>query len=269
MKIDSNNLLSGDNIVQLDSPVQHSNFKSNLPDTIIIHYTAGSSAESSARYLCNEPRVSAHIVIGRQGEIFQIVPFSQIAYHAGNSFYGNRTMLNKYSIGIELDNAGILNKAGNEYQAWFGTKYQSGDVIQAIHRNESSHRYWHIYTKDQIDACRDVCSLLIEKFNIKNILGHEEISPGRKQDPGPAFPLDKLRNNLLYGNRSDDSDMIDKQGVVTANHLNIRSGSGVEFDKIAMPLTKGAKVKVVEEKDGWYKVETSITGWVGKAFISS
>ena len=99
------------------------------------------------------------------------------------------------------------------------------------------------------------------------ILGHEEISPGRKQDPGPAFPLDKFRDNLLSQNRSDEPDIIDKEGVVVANLLNIRGDAGVNFKKVARPLPRGTKVKVMEERNGWYKVETSIEGWVSKGLI--
>ena len=76
------------------------------PDTIVIHATGGSSAESSARYLANKATpVSAHLVIGRRGEIYQLVPFNVIAWHAGKSTHKGRTNLNRYSIGIELDNA--------------------------------------------------------------------------------------------------------------------------------------------------------------------
>lgn len=267
----SNHLLKGDNIIQKSCPKNKDKFNMDELDTIIIHYTAGSSAESSANYLINDNvKASAHLVIGRKGEIFQLVPFDTIAWHAGLSHYGNRTGYNKYSIGIELDNAGILEKAGTEYIAWFGSRYQPNDVIQATHRNESVLRYWHVYTPEQIETCRQICELLIEsqEYKISNILGHEEISPGRKQDPGPAFPLDKFRNNLLFQNRSDSqAEMNIKGKVVNTDFLNIREQPGVEFKKIAQPLKRNAEVTIKDEMGGWYFVETEITGWVSKGYI--
>lgn len=267
MEITNKFKLSGDGITQLDCPKNKDKFKAGKLDTIVIHYTAGSSAESSARYLSSDVKASAHLVIGREGEIIQLVPFDTIAWHAGESFYGDRQWLNQYSIGIELDNAGILSKVGGEYQAWFGKKYQANDVMSATHRNETSPRYWHTFTEKQIEACREVCELLIQKYGIKTILGHEEIAPQRKQDPGPAFPLDKFRSNLLLQNRSDTPDLIGKDGEVVVDSLNIREGAGVTYKKVADPLPKGAKVKVLEEYNGWYKVSTKIEGWVGKGYV--
>ncbi|MCD6598518.1 MAG: N-acetylmuramoyl-L-alanine amidase [Bacteroidales bacterium] len=267
MKINNDHRIEGDNITQMNCPKNNEKFAPGNMDTIVIHYTAGRSAESSANFLISPVKASAHLVIGREGEIYQMVPFDTISWHAGNSSYGNRKWLNKYSIGIELDNAGVLTKVGTEYQAWFGKKYQANEVVHAIHRNESSAKYWHTYTEQQIEKCRQVCDLLINKYKPKTILGHEEISPGRKQDPGPAFPLDKFRENLLSQNRSDEPYFIDKEGIVVTNLLNIRSDAGVSFKKVAIPLPRGTKVKVLEERNGWYKVETSIEGWVSKGLI--
>lgn len=262
-------LLSGDNIYPKSCPKNHEKFSSGLPDTIVIHYTAGSSAESSADYLSRDDvKASAHIVIGRDGKIFQLVPFDTIAWHAGVSAYGNRSMLNNYSIGIELANAGVLKKVGNEYQAWFGTKYPADDVLYAVHRNETVSRYWHTYTEKQIEVCRAVCDVLIKKFEINDILGHEEIAPGRKQDPGPAFPLDEFREELLLKNNTDEPDTIEVDGEVIAGLLNIRQGPGVDFKKVALPLQRGKKVKVLEQKNGWYRVETTIEGWVSKSHVN-
>ena len=267
MKISNKHLLEGIGVVQMSCPKNKEKFDAGLPDTIVIHYTAGRDADSSAKFLCSEVKASAHLVIGRDGKIIQLVPFNTISWHAGVSAYGVRQGLNRYSIGIELDNAGILQKTGNEYKSWFGKSYSENEVLYATHRNESQPGYWHTYTEVQIEACRQVCELLIGKYGINLIVGHEEIAPGRKQDPGPAFPLDKFRDRLLSNNRSDEPDFIDQKGIVTADFLNIRSGAGVSFEKIAPPLQQGKEVKILEESNGWYKVETTITGWVSKANI--
>ncbi len=271
MKINNNQQLEdGENISHMKCPKNKQKFREGFPDTIIIHYTAGRDAESSAKYLCKDNvKASAHLVIGRDGKIIQLVPFDTITWHAGTSEYGSKKGLNKYSIGIELDNAGILKKEGNEFISWFGKKYTDDQVIYATHRNEKQAQYWHIFTEKQIKTCEEVCSQLIKKYsNIKTILGHEEIAPGRKQDPGPAFPLDKLRNHLIFNDReSDELDTLPEFGTVIPSKLNIRTGPGKDFEKAALPLTEGTKVKILGQQSGWYHVSTEITGWVAKKYI--
>lgn len=79
------------------------------PDTIVLHYTAGVNARSSAEFLArDEVKASAHVVIGRDGKVFQLVPFDTEAWHAGRSLYKGRANLNRCSLGIELDNLGRL-----------------------------------------------------------------------------------------------------------------------------------------------------------------
>lgn len=256
----------------IESPNESGAFGESLPDTIVIHYTAGSSAESSVSTLTNpNVKASAHLVIGRDGAISQLVPFDTIAWHAGESAWGDRRGLNQYAIGIELDNAGRLTKSGSKYSSWFGRTYSEDDVIEAVHRNEEEPSFWHRYTEEQITKTYEVCQLLIDQYNIKTILGHEEISPGRKSDPGPAFPLDKMRDKLLYADRSDMGEEkykdYENPGIVTASLLNIRSGPSAENKKIANPLHKGTTVEILDESNGWYQVEVTLKGWVAGSFI--
>lgn len=259
-----------DLIYNLDCKKNKQKFGKNLPDTIIIHYTAGGNGQASAKYLCKDSvKASAHLVISRDGKIYQLVPFNIIAWHAGVSSYNGRTGFNKYAIGIEIDNAGVLEKRGDKFFSWFGKEYNKNQVIKAKHRNEKTERYWHTYTQEQIETVEQICSLLIEKYNIKTILGHEEISPGRKQDPGPAFPLDKLREKLLSDRIIDSPQILKKEinGKVIASALNIRENPNINAEKTAKPLQKGTSVKILEKYGDWYKIETEITGWVSAKYI--
>lgn len=239
-------------------------------DTIVIHYTSGYYKASVNTFTNPRARASAHVVIDRDGSIVQLVPFDTIAWHAGKSSYGGREGFNKYSIGIEIVNSGPLTKSGNVFRSWFGSAYNPSDVIEAVHRNERNSRYWHIYTEEQIQAVTDLCSLLVQEYGIKHILGHEEIAPLRKTDPGPAFPLDRLRNKLLGSNRADNGkEDVPENGRVAASILNIRENPKAEAAKVAKPLTQGTKVKIIDKSGKWYKVQTTIEGWVFGDFIDT
>lgn len=248
------------------------NFAAGLPDTIIIHYTAGRNAASSVKTLLDpNVKASAHIVLGRDESITQLVPFDTIAWHAGRSKWEDRSGLNKYSIGIEIDNAGRLEKSGEEYLSWFKKSYPANEVYSGTHRNEHTSTFWHRFTERQIEITEEICRLLIQDYPIKLILGHEEISPGRKTDPGPAFPLDKLRNDLLYADRASDESIEfqsnAKSGTVIANKLNVRSSPSLSGEKIGAPLPKGTKVEIVDKKGKWYKVNFKNSGWVSSDYI--
>lgn len=269
--INNKHLLEGEGVSHMRASKNDEPFADGALDTLVIHYTAGRDAVSSAKYLARaDVKASAHLVISREGEVIQLVPFDKKSWHAGRSSYMGRSGFNNYSIGIELDNAGILTRVGNQYQAWFGKKYPEEEVVRAVHRNETKPAWWHAYTEAQLQTCEDIARLLIDTYHLKLILGHEEIAPGRKQDPGPAFPLDKLRNRLLHSNRKDDNEPADPDGTsaeVVASSLNIRSGPGAGFDKVARPLTRGTEVKILEEQNGWYRVSTRIEGWVSRGYV--
>jgi len=183
----------------IESPNQSGPFAPELPDTIVIHYTAGASTESAIRTLCDRKRkVSAHLVVGRDGAVTQLLPFNIVGWHAGRSAWGERTSLNRYSIGIEIDNAGQLSERDGCYESWFGRTYPAEEVLHGTHRNHSEASYWHRYTDEQLEVVEAICAALIQRYGIQYILGHEEIAPSRKIDPGPAFPLDSMRTRL-YG----------------------------------------------------------------------
>lgn len=264
--------LIGENIIQIDTPKNKVKFKPGNLDTIIMHYTAGASAESSVNTLSNpNVKASAHIVIGRDGTVYQLVSFNTIAWHAGRSQYEGRVGFNNYSIGIELDNPGKLEKTEAGYQTWYGADVVPNNVIKAVHRNRTQADYWHTYTSKQIQQAELLSKLLIDTYDIKLILGHEEVSPGRKIDPGPAFPLDKFKGKLLNANRAEDGkeEVNDKTILkVDANFLNVRSGPGANHEQIHEPLKKGTKLRLVEQKGKWAKVKFEQEGWVHSDYIS-
>lgn len=183
------------------------------PAFVILHYTAGTSFQSACKWLTSErSKASAHLVIGRAGEVAQLVQFDVRAWHAGKSAWGvekhsdkpptpRYTNLNRHSIGIELVNAGPLNKHadGSWRTLQSNTAIPDGDTVTAMHRNTKAPWHgWHAYTPAQIETLLEVGFALLKKYpSIKHVLGHDDIAWGRKFDPGPAFPMHSIATQLL------------------------------------------------------------------------
>ena len=127
---------------------------------IIIHYTGMQSMRESLKKLTSlSKKVSCHYFIKRNGEILRLVEDKNVAWHAGKSMWSKYKNLNKNSIGIELVNMG--------------------------------HRFnYQKFTKKQINNLIILCKILKKKYKIKNnyILGHSDIAPLIKIDPGENFP---------------------------------------------------------------------------------
>ena len=133
---------------------------------IIFHYTGMKKESEAINRLTNiQSQVSSHYLIKNNGQIVSIVPDLYIAWHAGVSFWKNFKSLNKYSIGIEISNP------GHNY------KYKR-------------------FSKIQIKSILKLSKFLIKKYKIdsKNILGHSDIAPHRKKDPGEKFPWQYLES---------------------------------------------------------------------------
>ena len=136
---------------------------------IIIHYTGMQSERESIIRLCNpKSKVSSHFLINQNGKVYRLVQDNQIAWHAGKSCWGNYKNLNKNSIGIELVNKG----------------HQFG--------------YTH-FRKKQLLSLIKICKILIKRYKIKkkNIVGHSDIAPLRKIDPGEKFPWNQLAKKKI------------------------------------------------------------------------
>lgn len=166
---------------------------------IVMHFTAGRGFAQSCDWLCSpKSRASAHLVIGRGGEVAQLVPFNRRAWHAGSSqwAFGNGTAvsgLNSYSLGIELDNFGHLQHRASGWHTYWGQRVPDDDVVVALDGTG-----WHAYSEAQLDRAFEVCEALVDAYPaIRELLGHSDIAPRRKVDPGPAFPMISFRARLF------------------------------------------------------------------------
>ena len=160
---------------------------------LVIHFTGGASAKSSIDAM-RQRGVSAHLTIDRDGTIYQSVPFSTQAAHAGVSRWRDPKTgilyngLNAFSIGIELANA------GNDPDAFAWAERLPGFTsITARHRNGGPMTEWENFPPPQMDALFAVSKLLVDFYRLDDITGHDCIAPERKNDPGPAFPMLALR----------------------------------------------------------------------------
>ncbi|MBX2842249.1 MAG: N-acetylmuramoyl-L-alanine amidase [Flammeovirgaceae bacterium] len=247
-------------------------FKDGFPNTIILHYTAGASLESSVVWLKNpKAKASAHLVVCKTGKIVQLAPFNIRTWHAGKSEWKGRKRLNNSSIGIEIDNAGLLEKRVDGYYTNFGKKVADKDIVLAKHKHQEEVKAWEAFTPEQVAAVEMICFVLMQQYNIKEILGHEDISPRRKIDPGPAFPLQNFREKILFGRGDDEvgEKLVaeGKIGVVTADLLNIRTNPTLDAAKAGEPLGKGTKVIVEKTVGEWSFVKVELAGWVSNKWI--
>jgi len=136
---------------------------------IIFHYTGMKDESAAINKLTNiKFEVSSHYLIKKSGEIITMVPDLYIAWHAGKSSWGSFKSLNKDSIGIEITNS------GHEFN-------------------------YNKFSKKQIISLLKLSKFLIKKYKInpKNILGHSDVAPERKKDPGEKFPWEYLSKNKI------------------------------------------------------------------------
>lgn len=135
-------------------------------DMLVLHYTGMTSgAEAIARLLDPEAQVSAHYVVEEDGTIHALVPESRRAWHAGKSWWRGETDCNSRSIGVEIVNPG--------------------------------HEFGYVaFPERQIEAVIRLCLGILSRHSIppRNVVGHSDIAPTRKQDPGELFPWAKLKS---------------------------------------------------------------------------
>jgi len=166
---------------------------------IIFHYTGMKSESDALRRLTDiQSEVSCHYFIKNNGEIINMVPDLYIAWHAGKSSWKNYKSLNQNSIGIEITNPG------------------------------HEHGYKK-FNQKQISSLLKLTKLLIKRYNIlpKNILGHSDIAPQRKKDPGEKFPWEYLsKKNIVVWHA-----LKDKQELIKNRKLKINEEEETFFYK--------------------------------------
>jgi len=189
---------------------------------IIFHYT-GMKNESGAINRLTDVRseVSSHYLIKKNGEVISLVPDLYIAWHAGVSFWKNYKSLNKDSIGIEISNP------GHEFN-------------------------YKKFSKKQIRSILKLTKFLIKKYKIEsqNILGHSDIAPSRKKDPGEKFPWKYLSSKKIgYWHRLDQKKLIKNRDLKISSLEKIiffKNLIKIGYSKIAPKNSNISKIKYMK-----------------------
>ncbi|MFZ4807455.1 MAG: N-acetylmuramoyl-L-alanine amidase [Hyphomicrobiaceae bacterium] len=173
------------------------------PELIVLHETAGRLTPGSSVDWFTDPacKVSAHIVIERDGSITQCVPFDMKAWHCDPSEWRGRPHVNHFSIGVEIVGPGRLTRKGDELRAWFGKIEPDADVREGsspVHQQG----LWLAYTAAQIDAVVSLCLALKAAYpGIQEVTTHAAICKPRfrKEDVNPLFPLSDVQRRISEG----------------------------------------------------------------------
>ncbi len=131
---------------------------------VVIHYTEMADAEVALQRMCDpDTQVSAHYLISEAGEVTRLVPEDKRAWHAGASYWRGHKDVNSASIGIELDHPG----------------HALG---------------YRTFAEPQIDALVPLLARIVKEYDIPraNVIGHSDVAPARKTDPGELFPWERL-----------------------------------------------------------------------------
>lgn len=176
------------------------------PTLLVIHYTATPARTAAGvvrAFAMKGSPVSAHLVIDEEGRVTQCVEFNRRAAHAGRSKWAGRESCNNFSIGIELINPGPLELEPSS-ETFVDTLAGSRrpwpyGVFSGRHKHGGPYKHWAVYPSPQLAALEVSAKAICETYGIKEIVGHDDIAPDRKIDPGPAFelPMQNLRNFAL------------------------------------------------------------------------
>ncbi|NOR30088.1 MAG: N-acetylmuramoyl-L-alanine amidase [Sulfitobacter sp.] len=155
------------NVIKQLSPNQGPRRNGLRPSLVVIHYTAMTNASVALERLCDPAaEVSAHYLIGTDGTVIQMVEEDQRAWHAGQGEWAGQGDINSRSIGIELDNTGS-----------------------------------HPFPEPQMSALEALLRGISDRWDIQpeGVIGHSDMAPGRKTDPGPHFDWARLARQGLAG----------------------------------------------------------------------
>jgi len=166
----------------------------------VIHFTVSGNYDATLDYLVkpNKDSASAHFLVGRAtneselhpGSVVQLVDLDDVAHHAGSSFWDGQKGVNFFSVGIEINNLGPLTKRGAGFRDNYGHIYCYA-TPDPTPRNGF---WWEPFSAFQYEQTAQLCVEATRAIpTITQIVGHSDVSPKRKIDPGPAWDWNSFR----------------------------------------------------------------------------
>ncbi len=239
------------------------------PDYLVIHYTATDTASSAIDWFLNTSsnpdRIAAHIVLDLNGKITQMVPFNRKANHAGTSTWDGVDFFNSHSIGIEIVNPGFVEKRTNgSFRRRIGEDknkkpifktYPDTDAARIMNANhkhkfwtDRENQWWFRFPDEQLKALYKLCKALFETYHLVSAVGHDDVSPARKPDPGPAFPWDAFKTTVF-----GTTNLVGKIFTVKTGGANLRASFSTNA-AVIKKVPVGYEVGLIETNGQWSKV---------------
>lgn len=233
------------------------------PELIVVHDTAGNLVKGNVvKYFASAScSVSAHFVVERDGSFTQMVPLNVQANHAGASVWNGRKNCNKYAIGVEIVNPGMMVRRGEKVVLVYREKrgervvgsYALGEC-EEVNTPEHGHGWCLPYTPEQIETVKELCKAISAEYGIKEIVAHWHISPKRKVDTNPLFPMEEVREYALTSAEEVPAVRpdVDETPVAAAEPAKPGVLSNMTFAKVNELADQGSRVA------GWIR---SIKRW--------
>ena len=241
------------------------------PKYVIMHATATASAfERNVKAMTGKKyTASVHLLIGREGEYHQFVPFNKAAGHSGANHWDDvYKNMDGHSIGIEMLNAGPLkpDDQGGYYKKGYGKDY----TIPAEDRIFADNKWWQIFPQTQLDSALGIVKRLFEDYpTLKDVLRHSEVNTSGEREfcPGAAFPMQWFHAQVLGLDESIPIKMVQ----VTRRYSHLYHGPAVDSGRILDEgLPQNIRMGILKETDGWSFVHVIeypdnnplLTGWI-------
>ncbi len=235
------------------------------PELLCLHYTVSWPAKAViGGFTRTGANASAHLVLDLDGTFTQMVPFDRQAWHAGKSEWKGRSGCNAFSLGIEIVNPGPVFRdpiKGGEWRDVNKRVWTGGHVELVPPDGFPGHwRNWAPYPEAQLVSLESVCREICREYAISEVVGHSDISPERKFDPGPAFPMDRIR--LACGLRDTDASELAPDSEPTKPDF-----IAPKLDPRSLPVLRvgstGEHVKLLQERLRYHARPATVDGVFG------
>jgi len=173
------------------SGAKRGQYAQSYPRGLVVHWTAGHRNGLTLGNELMRDTGMLYLIGDKDGNLGQSDPLTHHGYHAGVSShkFASGYVSDEYA-GLELQAAGNLTKKADGYYSWFGTRIPEAEWVAAVRNENIAAGVYHIYTQAQMMLIRRLCAWLYLNnptvFSPDRVVGHDEVSPGRKSDPGGA-----------------------------------------------------------------------------------